>query len=219
VVRPVVLVTGFEPFGHHAVNPSETLALEVDGRSVGALRVRGAVLPVRRDEGPAEALRLLAAVEPAAVLHLGLAEGRARVALERVAVNVMDYPIPDNAGHRPAGEPIVPGGPAAYLSTLPLPDLRAALVAEGVPAYLSHSAGTYLCNQVLYTTLHAAAEGGLGTRVGFVHLPLLPAMAAAADADLPSMDLSTMRRSLDVALRVLAAAAGRGPRAASGPSA
>jgi pyroglutamyl-peptidase len=208
VPESVVLVTGFERFGPHPTNPSEALAREVDGRRAGPWLVRGAVLPVHRDEGPAEALRLLAAARPAVVLHLGLAEGRARIALERVAVNLMDYPIPDNAGNRPAGEPCVRGGPAAYLSSLPLADIRSALVADGIPAYLSSGAGTYLCNQTLYATLHAIATQGLPTRAGFVHLPLTPAMVAAAGADLPSMDLAVMRRAVEVALRVLTAGAG-----------
>jgi pyroglutamyl-peptidase len=99
----------------------------------------------------------------------------------------------------------VAGGPAAYLSTLPLAALRAAIVEAQVPAYISDTAGTYLCNQVLYATLHGIAARGWPTRAGFVHLPLLPAMVARSGADSPSMALETMARGLDAILGVLAA--------------
>jgi pyroglutamyl-peptidase len=147
---------------------------------------------------------LLAEVRPAAAVHLGLAEGRARLALERAALNVMDYRIPDNAGARIEDTPCVPGGPAAYLSTLPLRAMLDALIAEGIPAYLSSTAGTFLCNQTLYASLHAIARGRLRTRAGFVHLPLLPAMVASSGLDQPSMDLAVMRRGVEVSLRVVA---------------
>jgi pyroglutamyl-peptidase len=205
----VVLVTGFEPFGEHALNPSGELAKRVDGRRVGGLAVRGAVLPVHHAEAAPAVAALLADSDPVAVLHLGLAEGRARLALERVAVNVMDYRLPDNAGHRACDEPCVPDGPAAYWATLPLRAILTALAAEGLPAYLSNTAGTYLCNQTLYTTLHEIARRDLRARAGFLHLPLLPEMVARGDADLPSMDLGLMLRAVETILRVIADDGGR----------
>jgi pyroglutamyl-peptidase len=211
----IVLVTGFEPFGGHAVNPSAEVAKALAGRVTEGCRVESAVLPVHHAEAPLRARRLLADLAPAAVLHLGLADGRARVALERVALNVTDYRIPDNAGVQARGEPCVPDGPAAYLATLPLGEMLAALTAEGIPAYLSNTAGTYLCNQTLYATLHEIETRGLATRAGFVHLPLLPETVAASGADLPSMDLALLLRAVETALRVTARAVG----AASAPPA
>jgi pyroglutamyl-peptidase len=202
-VAAVIVVTGFEPFGTHPDNPSRHLAKAVDGRRIGAHDVRGVVLPVHHREAAVTVERLLVALDPAAVVHLGLAEGRARIGLERVATNVMDYPLPDNAGHTASDEPCVPGGPAAYFSTLPLRALLDALTAEGIPAYLSGSAGTYLCNQTMYFTLHAIAGRGLRARAGFVHLPLLPAMVAGRGADEPSMDLALMQRAVETILRVV----------------
>ena len=108
----VILVTGFEPFGAHTVNPSEGLAKAVDGRRVGVFGIVGTVLPVHHADAARRLTAMLAETRPASVVHLGLAGGRARVALERVAVNVMDYELPDNAGYRASGEPCVPGGPA-----------------------------------------------------------------------------------------------------------
>jgi pyroglutamyl-peptidase len=201
---PVVLVTGFEPFGTHPVNPSGDLAKAVDGRRAGGLTVVSAVLPVSHGETAARAIALLEEHRPRAVLHLGLAEGRARLALERVAINVMDYRIPDNGGFQAAGEPCRRAGPPAYFSTLPLGAILAALTAEGIPAYVSNTAGTFLCNETLYGTLHQVHTRGLATRAGFLHLPLLPAMVAAAGLELPSMDLGLMVRGVEVALRVIA---------------
>lgn len=200
----LILVTGFGPYGPHTVNPSEALAQAVDGRRVGRFDVKGLVLPVHRTEAAALVARQLDETEPSAVLHLGLAEGRARIALERAAVNVMDYPLPDVAGEQPVDEPCAAGGPAAYFVTLPLRAILEALKAEGIPAYLSNTAGTYLCNQTLYLTLHALARRGLPARAGLIHVPLLPAMVAESGLDQPSMDLPLMLRAVEVALRVVA---------------
>ncbi len=204
--RRTLLVTGFEPFGGLAANPSLDVAKALDGRVVGDAVVRSAVLPVHHAQAAPEVLRLLGEFDPVAILHLGLAAGRARIALERVAVNVMDYDTPDNAGHRARGEPCVAGGPAAYFATLPLAAILAALLAEGVPAYVSNTAGTFLCNQTMYGTLHALAERGHPARAGFIHLPLLPAMVAAGSLEQPSMDAGLMVRAIEVGLGVVAGA-------------
>jgi pyroglutamyl-peptidase len=198
----VILLTGFEPFGGHAANPAGEVAKALDGRAVGPETVRGAVLPVHHADAAAAVQRLVDELGPRAIVHLGLAAGRARVALERVAVNVMDFELEDNAGYRAADEPCVAGGPAAYFSTLPLGAILDALTAEGVPAYLSNTAGTYLCNQTMYTTRHLLERRGLATPAGFIHLPLSAAMVAATGADQPSMDLPLMVRAVEVALRV-----------------
>lgn len=199
----MILVTGFEPFGGHPSNPSEEIAKAVDGRVVGGLPVRSAILPVHHLDAAREARRLLDEHDPLAVLHVGLAAGRARIALERVAVNVMDYEVADNAGYQASGEPCVPGGPAAYLTTLPVQAIIEAIVRDGVPAYLSSTAGTYLCNQTLYATLHAVLAGRKRALAGFMHVPLSPAMVAASGLDQPSMDPTIGVRAVEAALRVI----------------
>ena len=204
VAEPVILVTGYGPFGSHTVNPSQELAKILDGRRIGNCAVAGAVLPVHHLEASRHVSLLLGEMAPVAVVHLGLAEGRARLALERAALNVMDYRIADNAGYRAEGEPCVPEGPAAYFATLPLPEILAALTAEDIPAYVSNTAGTYLCNQTLYATLHEIAMREVTTRVGFIHLPLLPAMVAASGLDQASMDLPLMLRGVEATLRIVA---------------
>ena len=197
-------MTGFEPVGVHPANPTEGLAKAVDGRRVGDFAVTGVVLPVHHADTPARLATLVAEIRPEAVLHLGLAAGRARVAIERVAVNVMDYEVADNAGFRASGEPCIPGGPTAYFSTLPIRAIVKALVDEGIPAYVSNTAGTYLCNQTLYWTMHAVRDMARPPRVGFIHFPLLPAMVAAAGLEQPSMDFPLMLRAVETALGVIA---------------
>jgi pyroglutamyl-peptidase len=204
----VILVTGFAPFGGDTVNPAEGLAQAVDGRRAGACVVRSAVLPVVYAEAAPVMAALLAETDPAAIVHLGLAAGHARVALERVALNVLDYEIPDNAGVQTRGEPCVPGGPAAYFATLPLPRILQALLGEGIPAYVSSTAGTFLCNQTLYGTLHAVRACAHPPGVGFLHVPLLPTQVAAKGLDQPSMDFPLMLRAVEVTLRVVAEVAG-----------
>lgn len=201
-----ILLTGFEPFGSYAVNPSGEVAKTLDGLELGACRVRSLVLPVHHAEAAGAVARAMTEVEPAAVVHLGLAGGRARIALERVAVNVMDYELPDVSGYRATGEPCVPGGPAAYLSTLPLEAMLEALTAAGIPAYLSNTAGTYLCNQTMYTTRHAIEGAGQGPAAGFIHLPLLPSMVVGSGLDQASMDLPLMLRAVEVSLGIVARA-------------
>ena len=199
----MIVVTGFEAFGGHPSNPSEEIAKSLDGRVIGGHAVRAAILPVHHADAARAAARLLDEHDPAAVLHVGLAAGRARLAFERVAVNVMDYECPDNAGYQARGEPCVAGGPVAYLSTLPIPAILDALAREGIPAYLSNTAGTYLCNQTLYGTLHAIATGTRRVRAGFMHVPLSPAMVAASGLDQPSMDSGIGVRAVETALRVI----------------
>jgi pyroglutamyl-peptidase len=200
----MILLTGFEPFGGYKHNPSAEVAEALHRRTVGDVAIYGAILPVHHARAAALVNQLVRDVAPRAIVHLGLAGGRARLALERVAVNVMDFEIADNAGYRAAGEPCVAGGPAAYSSTLPLEAIQEALGAEGVPAYLSSSAGTYLCNQTFYTTRHLLESRGLRTPAGFIHLPLSPAMVVASGLDQPSMDVPLIIRAIELALRVVA---------------
>jgi pyroglutamyl-peptidase len=205
----MILLTGFEPFGTYTVNPAGEVAKALDGRAFGAEVVRSAVLPVHHAEAARAVERLIDESPPRTIVHLGLAGGRARIALERVAVNVMDFEIADNAGYRATGEPCVAGGPAAYFSTLPLGAILDALVAEGVPAYLSSTAGTYLCNQTMYTTRHLLERRELAIPAGFIHLPQSAAMVAASGLEQPSMDLPLMLRAVETALSVTAASLSR----------
>jgi pyroglutamyl-peptidase len=195
-----LLVTGFEPFGGDTANPSQEAVKALDGRRVGSLPVRGLVLPVQHEEARAALAPALAEPGLRAAVLLGLAGGRARLALERVGLNVMDYRQPDNRGDVVRDTPCVVGGPAAYWSTLPLDTILETLTAEGIPAYVSNTAGTFLCNYTLYTALHALASADRPIPAGFIHLPYLPSMVASHGLEEPSMDLPLIVRAAEIAL-------------------
>jgi pyroglutamyl-peptidase len=197
-----ILVTGFEPFGGDTANPSQEVAKALDGRRVGDAVIRGLILPVQHMEARATLEPALAAAELRAVVLLGLAGGRMRVALERAALNVMEYPQPDNRGDVVRGAPCVPDGPAAYWSTLPLPVILEALTAEGIPAYVSNTAGTFLCNYTLYAALHALGARARRVPTGFIHFPYLPSMVASHAVEEPSMDLPLLIRAAELAATV-----------------
>lgn len=196
--RPILL-TGFGPFGGDPVNPSAQVAAALDGTDV-CRRVVADVLPVAR-AGVAERLpRLFQEVDPALVLLLGLANGRSAPAVERVALNVLDFPIADNDGAQPVDEPVVPAGPAAYLASVPVKAILAAWQEAGLPGYVSNTAGTYVCNATFYLASHLGAARAIP--VGLVHLPYLPEQAGRDGATpAPSMALDMQVECVRVALR------------------
>ncbi|MCC3769308.1 pyroglutamyl-peptidase I [Streptomyces sp. UNOC14_S4] len=199
-----VLLTGFEPFGGESVNPSWQAVQAAVARPLDGVRLAAAELPCVFG-GAMDALR--AAVEetdPELVLCVGQAGGRPDVTVERVAVNLDDARIPDNTGARPVDRPVVPGGPAAYFAALPVKACVAAVRAAGLPASLSHTAGTFVCNHVFYGLMHLAATERPGLRGGFVHIPYAPEQVT--DRALPSLPVAAAAD----ALRVIAVtAAGR----------
>lgn len=182
--RRTVLVTGFEAFGGETMNPSAQIAEALDGRLIAGRRVVGAVLPCVFGASVVELKRQLRAVQPELVICVGQAGGRAEITPERVAINVDDARIADNAGAQPVDVPVVRGGPAAYWSTLPIKAIVAALRARGIPASVSQTAGTFVCNHVFYGLMRALARRK-GVRGGFVHVPFLPEQAGKGQASLP----------------------------------
>ena len=197
-----ILITGFEPFGGQSINPSWEVARALDGLPGLPAQVCAVQLPCAFEQAPAVLLRALEDVRPDIVLALGQTEGRSDLSVERVAINVMDARIADNALAQPIDQPVVAGGPAAYFSTLPIKHLVARMRAAGFPASVSQTAGTFVCNQVFYALQHALA--GQGVRSGFVHVPLLPEQAADwPGPPLPSMPLGTQVAALTCALHSL----------------
>jgi pyroglutamyl-peptidase len=199
-----ILLTGFEPFNKSPINPSEQVVTVLAGETLPGVQLKTAVLPVDREGGPATLITAFDAAQPEAVLCLGQASRRAVISIERVAVNLLDYRIPDNAGNQVSDQFIVPGAPAAYFTTLPVREIYETLKEKGLPAELSLSAGAYLCNQVIYTLLHHLQNRGLDIPAGFIHLPDLPEQAAQHDSPRPSMSLETMIRGIRAALQVIA---------------
>ncbi len=187
-----MLLTGFEPFGGSQVNPSGEVVGRLARDGVPGVALHSAILPVDRQGGPATLLNAVRALHPDAILCLGEAARRMAISIERVALNLLDYRMADNAGHQAVDEPIVPGGPAAYFVTLPVRVILDAVRTAGIPAELSLSAGAFLCNQVTYELLHYLTTHQLDIPAGFVHLPALPEQVTSAYPPMPSMALETM---------------------------
>jgi pyroglutamyl-peptidase len=166
-----LLLTGFAPWDVHEANPAQWLAERLDGWRAGDLRVAGVVLPVAHVAASATVAAALRDLRPRAVLHLGLAAGRPALTVERWAHNLADFVLPDTAGAQPRAEALREGGPERLATMLDVEAAVSALQAAGVPAEPSESAGTYVCNAVLYRTLDWAATERYRGPVGFVHLP------------------------------------------------
>jgi pyroglutamyl-peptidase len=202
VVR--ILVTGFEPFGGQSLNPSWEVARALHGWTLEGAQITSVQLPCVFALALPALQQAMAQHRPDIVLALGQAEGRCDFSVERVAINVMDARIADNAGAQPIDVPVIAGGPAAYFSTLPIKSLVAGLKAAGFPASVSQTAGTFVCNQVFYALQHTLA--GLGVHSGFVHLPLLPEQAAHwKGPSLPSWPASLQIAAAQQALALLVA--------------
>jgi pyroglutamyl-peptidase len=194
-----VLVTGFEPFDNDSVNPSWEAARRVDGWRCDKHEVFARQLPcVFRAVRPLLA-KLIKEHSPDIVIALGLAGGRVDFSIERVAINVDDARIPDNADEQPIDQPSVAGGPAAYFSTLPIKAMLRRLRAAGIPASVSNSAGTFVCNHTFYVARHLAETGRHKFRAGFIHVPYLPDQAARQPGA-ASMSVDTLVAALKIAI-------------------
>jgi pyroglutamyl-peptidase len=200
-----LLLTGFDPFGGEKVNPSWEIARALDGQVIGDLEVCSRSLPVEWGRALDVLYRHIAEVRPDVVISLGQS-GRPEISPERMGINVSDATAPDNAGVVATDLPIVPGGPAAYFSTLPVKAMAAAMREAGIPAHVSNTAGTYLCNHVMYGLLHYFGARGLDVPAGFVHVPTLPEQMAARPRPEGSMALDTMVRAIRVSIGVCAGA-------------
>ena len=203
MVSPSILLTGFEPFGGEALNPSALVAQALHGQRIGEATVQAVCLPCVFGLARERLLDALSAVRPRLVVCLGQAGGREGITVERVAINVDDARIPDNAGQRPVDTPVVPGAPAAHFSSLPIKAVVAALQQAGWPASVSQTAGTYVCNHVFYALMHALRRRR-GVRGGFIHLPYLPGQAGAsagASAGAPSLALDDQIAAVRLALQ------------------
>ncbi len=198
-----VLLTGFEPFGNSPINPSQNLINVVSDRDFKGVELFKLILPVDKDRAPNLLINIIKEVTPDTVLCFGLALGRAKISLERIAVNLMDFRIADNAGVKVSDRHIVEGGPAAYFSNLPVRSLLEALQAGGIPAQLSLSAGAYLCNQIFYSMMHYISTNELDIKAGFIHLPALPEQTASMEKLIPSLSLDLDRQALRIILSTL----------------
>ena len=187
-----ILLTGFEPFGGELINPSWEAVKSLHGyrNLVDTLE-----LACTFDLCLQQLEERVRAEAPDVILGVGQAGGRASISLEKVAINLNEARIPDNSGEQPRGTPVVQGAPTAYFSRLPLKRLLATVKECGIPAELSYTAGTFVCNHLFYGASHLAEQLPQLPSVGFVHIPYLPEQAARHPGT-PSMALSTLSEAL-----------------------
>ncbi|MCD6508781.1 MAG: pyroglutamyl-peptidase I [Thermoprotei archaeon] len=196
-----IILTGFEPFGKERYNPSGEVAKALNGKRICGETIVGVVLPVAYRRTISLVEKMMEELKPSVFLGTGLAPSSPVIRIERIAVNLMDFRKPDNDGDKPVDVPIYEDGPLAYMATIPTRDILIRLREAGIPASLSYSAGTYLCNLVFYAALHNTVRLGLNTKVGFVHLPYELRQAAEKDVA-PSLPFDVMLKVVEISLRV-----------------
>ena len=192
-----ILVAAFEPFDGATVNPALE-AVRLLPERIGGRRVVRLKLPVSFSRCPKVIDDALAAERPEVALCVGQASGRASLSVERVAINLIDARIPDNDGVQPHDVPVREGDASAYFATVSVKGMVGAAVSQGVPAELSCTAGTFVCNAAMYELLSFQAREQPGSRGGFIHVPCLPEQVAGCEGGLPSMSLSTTARGLEL---------------------
>ncbi|VBB09811.1 peptidase c15 pyroglutamyl peptidase i [Lucifera butyrica] len=194
-----VLITGFEPFDGEAVNPALEAVKQLNGRIIAGAAVITRPLPVVRWKAITALKEAITQVNPDLIIAVGQGLSVTEIQVERIAINVDDFRIQDNEGRQPVDEPIEPDGPAAYWSTLPVKKMVAVMREGGIPASVSNTAGTFVCNHLFYGLMHLLSLEGSRRRGGFIHIPYLPEQAVHKPGQ-PSMGLDTVLRGLETAV-------------------
>ncbi len=195
-----VLITGFEPFGGESINPALEAIKRLEGEAIEGGYIVTCHVPVTRFESIDTVIEAIEKHQPDCVITVGQAAGHNAITAERVAINVDDFRIPDNAGHQPIDESIVEHGPNAYFSTLPIKRVVQTLQEQGIPCQVSNSAGTFVCNHLFYGVQHYLKDSSV--RHGFVHIPLLPEQDPLGSK--PTMSLDTIVEGLRLVAQVAA---------------
>ena len=195
-----ILLCAFDPFGGESINPALEAVKKVsfDGAFVEKLEV-----PTVFYKSVKTVNAKIDEIRPDAVIMIGQAGGRDKITPERVAINISDAKIDDNEGNRPIDEPIEQGAPAAYFSTLPIKQIVCKLENENIPSAISNTAGTFVCNHLMYGVLHHIALCGYKTLAGFVHIPYLPEQTVGKE-NMPSLPLEISVRGIELMLKVVA---------------
>ncbi|WP_099159848.1 pyroglutamyl-peptidase I [Virgibacillus ndiopensis] len=195
-----LLLTGFDPFLEFPINPTTDIVNELAGTQLNEFEIIGEVLSVDFHKSGQQLVELIEKHNPDTVISLGLAGGRNCITPERIAINCNDGPV-DNNGHKPSGEKIFDHGPDGYLSTLPIYEMIDKLTELGIPAKISNTAGTYLCNNVMYHGLHYLKENRLDHRAGFIHIPASHALAVKKS--MPSWSHSDLLQAIKISIKCL----------------
>lgn len=202
-----LLITGFQPFDGESVNPALEVAKGLQGKTINGYEVIAREIPVVRFEALKAVQAAIEELQPDVVITIGQAGGRPDITVERIGINIDDFRIPDNKGNQPIDEPVVTGGPVAYWATLPIKKMVANVKAQGIPASVSNSAGTYVCNHLLYGLLHyLTTQGKTAIPAGFIHIPYLPeqmAVRSGKDAQVATMSLDTLLKGFEAMIAAL----------------
>lgn len=202
-----ILLTGFDPFGGRNVNISGLVVSHLaESQPIKGLEIISKILPVDKDNAPMRLIDAIIENRPHAILCLGEASRRSSISIERVALNLLDFRIPDNLGNQPIDQPILPEGPAAYFSTLPVRKIFTAIHDQGIPAELSLNAGTFVCNQVMYCLMHFLTVNHSESPGGFIHLPALLSHEANEIPCVPSLPLEMSITAIEIAIRTICSA-------------
>ncbi|PMH46630.1 pyroglutamyl-peptidase I [Vibrio sp. 10N.286.49.B3] len=194
-----ILITGFEPFGNDKINPALEAVKLIANRQLNGGVITICQVPVVRYKSIDVVQKAIEEQKPDAVITVGQASGRAAITPERIAINVDDFRIPDNDGIQVIDEPVVQGGPDAYFTTLPIKAMVDAMQKQGIPAVLSNTAGTFVCNHLFYGIQHYLKDSNI--RHGFVHIPLLPEQSV--DGSQPTMKLEVIAEGLAIAAQAI----------------
>ena len=200
-----ILVTGFDPFGGEKINPALETIKRLPDTILGAQIIK-LEIPTVVGKSLAKIKETVEKENPDAVLSIGQAGGRSEITVERVGINIDDCRIPDNEGNQPIDEPVVKGGPAAYFVTIPIKAIVENIKAHNIPASISNTAGTFICNHVCYGVAHLAAArtaAGKPMKSGFIHIPFLPEQVIGKPALTPSMSLETIVSGITHALEAI----------------
>lgn len=194
-----VLVTGFDPFGEEKMNPAIEAARKLEGEIMEDHEIHTLEVSTIFDTCIQELRNAIEKMKPDLVICVGQAGGRSHISLERIAININDARIPDNDGNQPIDTPVIPSGPSAYWSTLPIKTIVEALKNKGIPAMVSQTAGTFVCNHLFYGLMHELQTKYTSVRGGFIHIPFLPDQTAMKPEQ-PSMALDTIINGLRMAI-------------------
>ncbi|MEH7457446.1 pyroglutamyl-peptidase I [Bacillus sp. JJ1127] len=196
-----VLLTGFEPFGGEDINPAWEVAKQLNEKEFGEYKIVSKQVPTVFHKSIQILQSYIDEFEPAIIICIGQAGGRADITVERIAINIDDARIADNEGNQPVDIPVIEEGPVAYWSTLPLKAIVKKLRTEGIPASVSQTAGTFVCNHLFYGLMHVLVKSENEARGGFVHIPFLPEQASNHSGQ-PSMSLSTITKGIELLIEV-----------------
>lgn len=198
-----VLLTGFDPFGKDKINPALELIKKMSKEEIPDAVLTTISLPVVFGEAISELISSIEKTKPDLVISLGQAAGRMVVSIERIGLNMNDTDLADNANNKPKDELIAANGPAAYFTTINVRKTYQEIKKAGIPVSISNSAGTYVCNNIIYGVLHHLSNNNQNEiKYGFIHIPYLPSQAAEKSKPFASLPLEIIEKAVRIAIKV-----------------